>query len=150
MKRDKVVAERGARVGSAAASVVGTVSVAWQARDMVTWPASAAPRPGAVAELMLQPDQTPWYKVLEIIVAITSSMEVVSTFLVRMKGAQGKKRAEFMFGVGKGLHRSCVYKVYHEEDGWSVWYGLRGLQGVGGDEVPASVMHAVGAWVKER
>ena len=29
-------------------------------------------------------------------------------------------------------------------------YGLRGLQGVGGEEVPESVMKAFAAWVKER
>ena len=28
------------------------VSVAWQARDVVTWPASASLKPGAVAQLM--------------------------------------------------------------------------------------------------
>ena len=38
--------------GDSAASVVNTVSVAWQARDVVTWLASAAIKPGAVAELM--------------------------------------------------------------------------------------------------
>ena len=116
---------------------------------MVTCTTSAATKPGAVAELIFQSSQTPWYKVLEIIVATASSMKVVSTFPVRMKGAQGKKRGEFMFGVGKGLHRSWLYQLYSKEDGRSVWYGLHGLQGVGGDEVPDYVMHAVGAWVKE-
>ena len=60
---------------------------------------------------------------------------------------QGKKRATYMFGVRKGLHRSWSYHMYHEEDGRSVWYGLRGLQGVGGDEVPDSVIKAFVAWV---
>ena len=40
--------------------------------------------------------------------------------------------------------------IYHEEDGRSVWYGLRGLQVVGGDEVPESVMTRFAAWVNER
>ena len=31
-----------------------------------------------------------------------------------------------------------------------MWYGLRGLQGVGGDEVPESVMKVFAAWVNER
>ena len=31
-----------------------------------------------------------------------------------------------------------------------MWYGLRGLQGVGGDEVAEPVMKGFGAWVKER
>ena len=39
------------------ASVVDTVSVARQARDVVTWPASAAAKPGDVAELMFQSGQ---------------------------------------------------------------------------------------------
>ena len=30
-----------------------------------------------------------------------------------------------------------------------MWYGLRGLQGVGGDEVPESVMKVFAAWVME-
>ena len=55
-----------------------------------------------------------------------------------------------MFGVGKVLHRSWSYQLYHEEYGRSVWYGLRGLQGVGGDEVPQCVRKAFVAWLKER
>ena len=93
--------------GSTVASVVDTVSVVWQASDVVTRLGSAAARPGAVAELLFQSDPTPWYKILEITVA--TSMSVVSPFPVRMKGTQGKKRAEFMFGDGKGLHRSWSY-----------------------------------------
>ena len=54
-----------------------------------------------------------------------------------------------MFGVGKGLHRSWSYQMYHEEDGRSVWYGRRGLQGVGVDEVPESVMKAFATWLNE-
>ena len=117
---------------------------------MVTWPTSAAAKPGAVAELMFQSGQTPWYKVPELNVATASGMKVVCTFPVRVKSLQGKKRAEYMFGVGKGLHRSWSYQMYHEEDGRSVWYGLRGLQGVRGDEVPESVMKVFAAWVNER
>ena len=60
---------------------------------------------------------------------------------------QGKKRAEFIFGAGKGQHESWSYQMYHEEDGQSVWYGLWGLQGVGVDEVPKSVMNAFLAWM---
>ena len=86
-----------------------------------------------MAELIFQFDRTPWYKVPELNVVTASGMKVVCPFSVRVKGLQGKKRAEFMFGVGKGLHRSWSYQMYHEEDGRSVWYGLRGLQGVGGD-----------------
>ena len=126
------------------------VLVAWQARDMVTWPASATARPEAVAEPMFQSGQTPWDKALEINVATASGMKVVCMFPVRMKGSQGKKRAEFMFGVGKGQHRSWSYQMYHEEDGRSMWYGLRRLQSVGGDEVPESGMKVFAAWVKER
>ena len=55
-----------------------------------------------------------------------------------------------MFGVRKGVHRSCSHQMYHEEDGRSVWYGLRGLQGVGVDAVPESVMKVFAAWVNER
>ena len=99
---------------------------------------------------MLKSGQTPWYKVVELNVATTSGMKVVCRFPVRVKGLQGKKRAEYMFRVGKGLHSSWSYRMYHEEDGWSVWYGLRGLQGVGGDEVPESVIKVFGAWVNER
>ena len=80
-------------------------------------------------------------------VATASCVKVVCTFPVRVKGAQGKKRAEFMFGVGKGLHRSWSYRMYHEEDGR---YRLRGPQGVGRDEVQESVMKAFAAWVNER
>ena len=130
--------------------MMDSVSVAWQAREVVTWPTSAAAKPGAVAELMLQSGQTPWHKVLELNVATASGMKVVCAFPVRVKGLQGKKRAEYMFGVGKGLHRSWSYQMYHEEDGRSVWYGLRGLQGVGGDEVPESVMKVFAAWVNQR
>ena len=146
------MAEPQARGGSAnvAACVVDTVSVAWQACEVVTWPASAAAKPGAVAKLMFQSGQPRWYKVLELSMATASGLKVVCTFPVWMKGAQGKKRAELMFGVGKGLHRSWSYQMYHEEQGRSVWYGLRGLQGVGGDEVPQSVMKAFAPWVKER
>ena len=82
--------------------------------------------------------------------ATTSGMKLLCTFPVRVKGLQGKKRAKFMFGVGKGLHRSWSYEMYHEEDGRSVWYGMRRLQGVGGDEVPGSVMKVLAAWVNER
>ena len=103
---------------------------------------------GGRVELMFQSGQTPCYKVLNLNVATTSSVKVVCTFLVRMKGAQGKKRAEFMFGFGKRLHRSWSYQMYHEEDGRSVWYGVWGLQGVGGDEVPESVMKVFAAWVR--
>ena len=99
---------------------------------------------------MFESRQTPWYKVLELNVATSSGMKVVCTFPVRVKGLQGKKRAEYMFGVGKGLHQSWSYQTYHEEDGRSVWYGLRGLQGVGGDEVREYVMKALAAWVNER
>ena len=127
-----------------------SVSVAWQAREVVTWPTSAAAKPGAAAELMFQSVQMPWYKVLELNVATASGMKVVCAVPVRVKGVQGKKRAEYMFGVGKGLHRSWLYQMYHEEDGRSVWYGLRGLQGVRGDEVPESVMKVFAAWVNER
>ena len=67
-----------------------------------------------------------------------------------MKALHYHKRAKYMFGVGKGLHRSWSYQMYHEEDGRSVWCGLRGLQGVGGDEVPESVMKVFSAWVNER
>ena len=103
-----------------------------------------------MAELLFQSSQTPWYKVLELNVATTSGMEMVCTFPVRVKGVQGKKRAEFMLGVWKGLHRSRSYQMYHEEDGPSVWYVVRGPQGVGGDEVPESVMKAFPAWLNER
>ena len=126
------------------------MSVAWQARDVVTWPASAAAKPGAVADLMFQSGQTPWYKVLELNMATTSGMKVVCTFPVQVKGPEGKKRAKFMFGVVKRLHRSWSYHMYHEEDGRSVRYGLPGPQGVGGDEVPESVMKVFAAWVNER
>ena len=64
-------------------------------------------------------------------------------------GMEGEKRAQFMFGVGKGLQRSWSYRMYPKEDGRSVWYGLGGLQGVGGDEVSESVMKAFVSWVKE-
>ena len=131
--------------GDSAAFVVDSVSVAWQAREVVTWPTSAAAKPGAVAKLMFQPGQTPWYKVMRLNVATASPMKVVCTFPVRVKGLQGKKRAEYMFGVGKGLHRSWSYPMYHEEDGRGVWYGVRGQQGVGGDEVPESVMKVFAA-----
>ena len=87
-----------------------SVSVAWQARTVVTWPTSAAAKPGAVAELMFQSGQTPWYKVLELNLATASGMKVVCTFPVRVRGLQGKKQAEYMFGIGKGLHRSWPYK----------------------------------------
>ena len=51
---------------------------------MVTWPTSAAAKPGAVAELMFQSGQTPWYKVLELNVATASGMNMVCTFPVRV------------------------------------------------------------------
>ena len=89
-------------------------------------------------------------QVLELNVATASGMKVVCTFPVRVKGLQSKKRAEYMFGFGKALHRSWSYEMYHEEDGRSVWYGLRGLQCVRGDEVPESVMKVFAAWVNER
>ena len=82
--------------------------------------------------------------------ATASGMKVVCTFTVRVKGLRGKKRAEYMFGVGEGLHRSWSYQMYHQEDGRSVWYGLWGLQGVGGDEVPEFVMERFAIWVNER
>ena len=55
-----------------------------------------------------------------------SSIKVVCTFPVRLKGLQRKKRAEYMFGVGQGLHRSWSSQMYHEVDERSVWYGLQG------------------------
>ena len=151
VQRDQLVAEpqaRGGR-GSVAASVVDTMSIGWQARYVVAWPAGAATTPWVVAELMFQSRQTPWCKVLELNVVRASQVKAVCTFPVQMKGAQGKKRADVMFGVGKGLHRSWSYQMYHKEDRWSVWYGLRGLRGVGGDEVPRYVLKAFAAWVKE-
>ena len=137
--------------GESAACVVETTAVAWQARDVVTWSARAIANPGAVAELMFQSGQTPWYKVLELNVATASGMKVVCTFpsTSQVKGVQGKKRAELLFGVGKGLHRSWSYQMYHEEDVRSVWYGLGGLQGVGGGEVLESVMKVLAAQVNE-
>ena len=45
VQRDELVAERQAR-GDSAASVFDSVWVAWQARDVVTWPSSAAAKPG--------------------------------------------------------------------------------------------------------
>ena len=136
--------------GDNATYVVDSVSVAWQAREVVSWPASAAAKLGAVAELKFKSGQTPLHKVLELNVATASGMKVVCTFPVSVKGLQGKKRAEHLFGVGKGRHRCWSYQIYHEEDGRSVWYGLGGLQGVGGDEVPESVMKVFAAWVNER
>ena len=59
VQRDESVAEPQAR-GDSAASVVKSVSVAWQAREVVTWPTSAAAKPGAMAHLMFQSGQTPW------------------------------------------------------------------------------------------
>ena len=55
-----------------------------------------------------------------------------------------------MFGVGSVPDRSWSYLMYHEEDGQSFWHGLRGLQGVGGDEAPGSLMNAFATCVKER
>ena len=101
VQRDESVAEPRAR-GDSAVSVVDSLSVAWHAREVVTWPTSAAAKPGAVAELMFHSGQTPWYTVLELNVATASGMKVVCTFPVRVKGQQGKKRPEYMFGVGKG------------------------------------------------
>ena len=116
---------------------------------MVTWPASAAKTPRAVAELMFKSRQPPRCKLLELNVVTAIRVKAVCTFAVRTKVA-GKKLAEFMFGVGKGLQRSWSYQMYHKEDRRSVWYGLPGLRGVGGDEVPGSVLKAFAAWVKER
>ena len=75
VQRDDSVAEPRAR-GDSAACVVDSVWVTWQAREVVTWPTSAAAKPGAMAELMYQSTQTPWYKVLELNVATTSGMKV--------------------------------------------------------------------------
>ena len=125
MQREEWVAELQTR--DIAASVVDSVSVAWQARDVVTWPPTAGAKPGAVAQLIFLPGQTPWSKVLELNMATASAMKVMCTFLVPVKGVQGKKRAEFIFGVGKGLHRSWSYQRYHEEDGRSMWYCVLGL-----------------------
>ena len=127
VQREELVAEPQARGDSAAsvvAAVVDNVSVAWQSREVVTWPTSAAAKPGAVAEVIFECGRLPWYKVLDLNVAIVSGMKVVGTFQVRVKGLQGKKQAEYKFGVGKELHRSWSYQMYHEEDGWSVWYPL--------------------------
>ena len=71
--------------------MVDSVSVAWQAHEVVTWPTSAVAKPVAVAELIFQSGQTPWYKLVELNVATASGMKVVSTFPVRVKGLQGKK-----------------------------------------------------------
>ena len=65
--------------------MVDTLSVVWQPRKVVTWQVSVAAQPGAVAELMFQSSQTPWYKVLELNMATTSGPKVVCTFSVRMK-----------------------------------------------------------------
>ena len=83
VQRDESVAEPQAR-GDSAVSVVDSVSVAWPARAVMTWPTSAATKPGAVAELMFQSGQTPWYKILELNVATASGMKVVCTFPVRV------------------------------------------------------------------
>ena len=88
VQRDESVAEPQAR-GYSAASVVDSVSVAWQASEVVTWPTTAAAKPGAVAELMFRSCQTPWYKVLELNVATASGRKVVGTSPVRVKGVQG-------------------------------------------------------------
>ena len=90
--------------GDKAAYVVDTVSVARHAREVVTWPTSAAAKMAAVAELMLHSGQAPLYKVPELNVATASGMKVVCTFPIRVKGLQGKKRAEFMSGAGEGSH----------------------------------------------
>ena len=90
VQRDESLAEPQAR-GDSAASVVDSVSVAWQARDVVTCPTSAAAKPGGVAELMFQSGQTPLYKVSEVNVAKARGMKVVCTFPVQVKGLQGKK-----------------------------------------------------------
>ena len=110
--------------GDNAASVVDTVSVAWQARDGVTWLASAAAKTWALAEPVSQAGQTLWYKVLELNVAAMSGVKLVCTFPIPT-----------MFSIGKGLHRSWSYQMYHEEEGRSVRYGLRVLQSVGVDDV---------------
>ena len=148
VQQDETVAERQAR-GNSAASVVDTLSIAWQAYDVVAWPTSAAAKPGAVAEMMFPSGQTAWYKVLELNVATASGTKVVCTSPVRVKGVPAKKLAGFLFGVGKGLHRSWSYPMYHEGAGRSVWYGLQGLQGFGVDKGPEFVMKAF-AWVNER
>ena len=127
-------------------AIVDTPPVAWQARDVVIWLASGAAKPGAVPGSCSSPVKPGCTRFLELNVAIARGMKVVRTFPVRVKVLQGKKRAEFMFGVGKGLHRSSSYQTYHEEDGRNVWYGLRGLQGVGGDEFPETVMKAFTAY----
>ena len=62
------------------------MSVACLAREVVISPASAAAKTGAVAELMFQFGQTPWYKVLQLNLATASGMKVVCTFPVRVKG----------------------------------------------------------------
>ena len=90
VQRDESVAEPQAR-GDNAASLVDSVSVAWQAREVVIWPTSVVAKPGAVAELMFESGQTLWCKVLELNVATASGMKVVCTFPVRVKGLQGKK-----------------------------------------------------------
>ena len=63
--------------GDSVASVVVSMSVAWQAREVVTWPKTVAAKPGAVAELMSQSGQTPWYKVLELNVATATMADEV-------------------------------------------------------------------------
>ena len=68
--------------------MIDTLSVAWQARDVAAWPASAAAKPGAGAELLFR--RTPWYKVVELNVARGSSMKVCRS-PVRVKGVQGQK-----------------------------------------------------------
>ena len=98
VQRDESVAEPQAQ-GDSAASMVESVSVAWQSREVVTWPTSAATKPEAMAELMFQSGQTPWYKVMVPNAATTSGIKVVCRFPVPVKGLQGKKRAEYMFGV---------------------------------------------------
>ena len=84
VQRDESVAELQTG-GDSAASVVGSVSVTWQASEVVTWPTTAA----AVAVFLFQSGQTPWYKVLELNVATASGMKVVGTSPVRVKGVQG-------------------------------------------------------------
>ena len=131
----------GGTITGRGALVIGDVvcPAGWQARYVVTWPASAATTPRAVVELMFLSRQTRCCKVLELNVVTASRVKAVCRFPDKMKGAQGKKRAEVMFGVAEGLHPSWSYQMYHKEDRRSVWYGLRGPLGVGGDEVPRYV-----------
>ena len=135
------------------------MSVEWQARDVVTWLATVAAKLGAVSQLMFQSGPTPWYKVLEPNAATANGVKVVCTFPVRVKGAQGKKRVEFMFGAGKGLPclvlgKGCTdlgcTRCTMRRVGVACGVVCKGLQGVGEDDFPESVMKACAAWVKDR